>query len=122
MTESSPLPKRKRGGQPGNANARKHGLYTRSFRRLEAARLEAALPGGLKDEVSLLRVLVLRTMLFLKDNPPETSKEQLSALRQVTQAVARLQHLTRFRQATHNVDATLEKLLDELKHLPFKQE
>ena len=31
MSESPLLPKRKRGGQPGNANALKHGLYSPAF-------------------------------------------------------------------------------------------
>ena len=118
MTE--PAPRRSRGAQPGNTNALKHGLYTRSFRRLEAARLEGALQGKFGDETELLRVLILRTMTCLKDNPAATVKEHLFALRQVTLAVQRLQSMVRTSRASQNVDVALEALLDELRHLPRK--
>jgi len=119
MTE--PAPRRSRGAQPGNTNALKHGLYTRSFRCLEAARLEGALPGKFEDETELLRVLILRTMSSLKENPPATPKEHLFALRQVTLAVGRLQSMVRTRRASQAVDVALEALLDELRHLPVKE-
>jgi len=120
MTDNPPI-KRNRGAQRGNTNALKHGLYTRTFRHSEAARLEAALEGAFKDETELLRVLILRTMASLKENPPATPKEHLFALRQVTLAVGRLQSMVRTRRASQTVDVALEELLDELRHLPVKE-
>ena len=43
MSESLILPKRKRGGQPGNANAFKHGLYSPAFQ-ASLARSGRAIP------------------------------------------------------------------------------
>ena len=50
---------RKRGGQPGNQNARKHGFYSKALG--EAQRLEfrqAARVKGLDAEIALLRVKI----------------------------------------------------------------
>jgi len=51
---------RSRGGQPGNANAVKHGFYSRKFRDLESQDLETALRDGLGDEIALMRVMIRR--------------------------------------------------------------
>ena len=51
---------RKRGAQPGNLNALKHGFYARFFRPAEASDLEAILETGLSDEIALLRVAMRR--------------------------------------------------------------
>ena len=61
--------KRKRGGQPGNQNARKHGLFSKHFTPDQAKQIEDA--GDLKDlgpEIALLRIK-LNTLL----NDPEVS-------------------------------------------------
>jgi hypothetical protein len=52
--------KRKRGGQPGNTNAYKHGLYSKNFSLAERRGLEAAKGIVLGDEIALLRVLIRR--------------------------------------------------------------
>ncbi len=49
----------KRGGQPGNQNARKHGFYTAVLDSTQKRRLkQAALVKGLDEEISLLRVKI----------------------------------------------------------------
>jgi hypothetical protein len=52
--------RRKRGGQPGNTSAVKHGFYTKNFSPAERRELESV--GGivLGDEIALLRVLIRR--------------------------------------------------------------
>jgi hypothetical protein len=51
--------KLKRGGQPGNQNARKHGFYTAVLDKDQKHRLkQAALVKGLDEEISLLRVKI----------------------------------------------------------------
>jgi len=50
---------KRRGGQPGNVNAVKHGFYSRRFRELEAEDLDAALQNGLGDEIDMMRVYKL---------------------------------------------------------------
>ena len=52
--------KRKRGGQPGNLNALKHGFYSRQFKDSEILDLEAILADGLDDEIAMLRVTMRR--------------------------------------------------------------
>ena len=53
---------RTRGAQLGNTNALKHGFYARAFRDLEAADLDMLLRDGLTDEITMLRVMMRRTM------------------------------------------------------------
>ena len=52
--------KRKRGGQPGNTNAFKHGFYTKNFSLAERRGLETVKGVVLGEEIALLRVLIRR--------------------------------------------------------------
>jgi len=52
--------KRKSGGQPGNTNALKHGLYSRRFHTAELAALQSMPAVGLQDEIDLIRVVMRR--------------------------------------------------------------
>jgi hypothetical protein len=54
--------KKKRGAQPGNANAVSHGFYSRHFKEAETADLDALLSDGLQDEIAMLRVMTRRVM------------------------------------------------------------
>jgi hypothetical protein len=51
---------RKRGGQPGNSNAFKHGFYTKNFSPAECRGLQSTQGVVLGDEIALLRVLINR--------------------------------------------------------------
>ena len=51
---------KKRGGQPGNTNALKHGFYTKNFSLAERRGLQATEGVALGDEIGLLRVLIRR--------------------------------------------------------------
>ena len=51
---------RKRGGQPGNLNALKHGYYSRQFKVGEAVDLEKVDTSGLSSEINMLRVMTRR--------------------------------------------------------------
>ena len=69
--EQGEKPKRKRGGQPGNQNARKHGFYSKHFTLEQLNQLEDA--NDLKDlgpEIALMRIK-LNTLL----DDPEASTE-----------------------------------------------
>ena len=57
--------KRKRGGQPGNHNALKHGYYSRSFRAAEMSDLQS-IQDGLDSEIKAMRIFT-RRMLDLTD-------------------------------------------------------
>lgn len=52
--------KRKRGGQPGNRNALKHGFYAKHYWKGEGSDLAANLVIGLEDEIAMLRVATRR--------------------------------------------------------------
>ncbi len=58
---------KRRGGQPGNVNAVKHGFYSRRFRELEAEDLEAALRDGLGDEIDMMRVVIRRVFDYASE-------------------------------------------------------
>ena len=67
---------RKKGGQPSNQNARKHGFYSRALNEAEKIELEEAiLVEGLDDEIALLRVKLKE----LVGNFPENLELQLEA-------------------------------------------
>ena len=53
--------KRKRGGQPGNINAIKHGFYSKNFSLAERRGLKVTEGVVLGDEIALLRVLIRRS-------------------------------------------------------------
>ena len=52
--------KRKRGGQPGNLNALKHGFYSKHFQKSELKDLEEI--GNLKEEIQMMRVVTRRLL------------------------------------------------------------
>jgi hypothetical protein len=51
-----------RGAPKGNLNALKHGFYSRLFHSGEASDLSNDLPASLEHEITLLRVMIRRTM------------------------------------------------------------
>jgi hypothetical protein len=51
---------KRRGAQPGNLNALKHGFYSRSFKDLENKDLEVMLAQDLESEIAMLRVVARR--------------------------------------------------------------
>ena len=70
MTTNNNMPKnnkRKRGGQPGNINALRHGFYSSLFKPLEARDLEDIVSTGLEDEIAMLRVATRRAYKLAND-------------------------------------------------------
>ena len=55
---------RRRGGQPGNTNAVKHGLYSRRFDPEEVEAL-SGMQDGVKDEIEACRVTLSRLLDYL---------------------------------------------------------
>ena len=54
--------RRKKGAQPGNLNALKHGFYSRQFQERELMDLEEIDAEGLENEIAMLRVMMRRLM------------------------------------------------------------
>jgi len=74
-------PRRRRGGQPGNRNALKHGFYASRFRKADLNALEACRSTGLADEINLLRVHIRRVVeLGANVNQLDQSIDLLRAL------------------------------------------
>ena len=82
---------RKRGAQPGNINALKHGFYSRSFLDLENTDLEAMLAQDLESEIARLRVVVRRA--FELSTAPDPPQSPLEGGRAVGQELDRAIHV-----------------------------
>ncbi len=89
-------PGSKRGGQPGNLNALKNGFYSRCFRELENADLQAT-GHSLKDEIRMLRVLI-RRMFDLASHEDGELEQMADCLNTLGMASSRLAALLRTEQ------------------------
>ena len=87
--------KRKRGGQPGNTNAFKHGFYTKNFSPAERRGVEAAKVVVLGDEIALLRVLIRRFADQLQASHGLALTESAQHLAVISEAMLRLASLLR---------------------------
>jgi hypothetical protein len=84
---------RKRGGQPGNKNALKHGFYAAVFRSAECDDLEAMSEAGLTSEIAMLRVFTRR--LFEKSSEVKTISDLIVLLDALGMASSRISGLLR---------------------------
>jgi hypothetical protein len=75
-----PPPKKRRGGQPGNANAIKHGFYTRHFRGQEIKVLDQLPVAELQDEMEALRAFLRRYLKELDTIAPGDLRAAQNAL------------------------------------------
>lgn len=99
----STKPKRRRGGQPGNLNALKHGFYSRSFRKFEIDDLGVTSVTDLAGEINALRISTRRLIELSADNTDtEIGIKLLSTL---SLALVRLSNLLR---AQVRINAGLE--------------
>ena len=111
--------KRKRGAQPGNQNAFKHGFYSRQFQALEAADLDAAFETGLANEIAMLRVAT-RRFFELSDQATdiEEAGRVLSLLAMASSklaAITRIQHMIGGSQQDTILQALQEAIQEVLK-------
>jgi hypothetical protein len=86
---------RKRGGQPGNSNALKHGFYSRKFRVIENADLDVLETNNkLQDEIMLLKVVIRRVWELASDQATDLTS-WVVALNVLGQAMTRQAGLLR---------------------------
>ena len=107
--------RRRRGGQPGNQNARRHGLYSQSLDPTGQANLRRARranPENLDEEIALLRA---RLMTAGSDDahPAAPLELQLQLLRTLAQLVA-LRHRLSPRQ-TKGLSDALARTIEEVR-------
>lgn len=120
--QKPPLPfpqKRKRGGQPGNTNALKHGFYSHRFNNLELSDLDAALSDGLTDEIALVRVIIRRVFEYA-DADAQNLDTWSQALNTLGAASTRLAGLLRTQQLiagdSGDVVSILSQAIGEVAH------
>jgi hypothetical protein len=87
--------RKKRGGQPGNTNALKHGFYSKNFSLAERRGLTAFEGVVLGDEIALLRVLIHRYASQIQAAPALAPLETAHHLSVISQAMLRLGSLLR---------------------------
>ncbi len=87
--------KRKRGGQPGNTNAFKHGFYAKNFSLTERRGLQATEGIVLGDEIALLRVLIRRFAEQIQASQGVGLTESAQLLAVISEAMLRLGSLLR---------------------------
>jgi len=93
--ETSQQGNRKRGGQPGNTNALKHGFYTKNFSLAERRGLQAVEGVVLGDEIALLRVLIRRFAEQIQASQGVSLNESAQHLAVISEAMLRLASLLR---------------------------
>jgi hypothetical protein len=102
---------RKRGGQPGNQNARKHGFYSAAMRPGEVADLDALEAEGLLDEIALVRVGIRR--LFEVAGDSKAPGELASALEVIGSASVKLAGLLRTQRMIAGGQSSLSDALSQ---------
>ncbi len=98
-----------RGAPKGNLNALKNGFYSRLFHNAETSDLASDTPGSLEHEITLLRVMIRRTMQ-LADGIDDI-KEATRVLDALGAAAGRLANLLR---AQRTLNETNDGLADEI--------
>jgi hypothetical protein len=90
--KSRSFPGRKRGGQPTNANALKHGIYSRYFTLEENLSLDRDVAGSLKDEAEILRLTIAGAAdsVLRQPEPDLPLHDHVFSLRTISIAIARL--------------------------------
>jgi hypothetical protein len=123
------MPK-KRGGQPNNKNAYKHGFYSKYFSAFESKALSDLPLTDVSNELGLMRVQIDRFMkVYTASLEGLDYEERLAALRIVTLAVGRIasleriqssagKNLDRYNEFIQMLDNIPEEALQEPDHSP----
>ena len=110
-TNSSPTPERRRGAQPGNTNALKHGFYSRQMDTLELLEFDDQGAKGLQDEITMLR-LYIRRVLSLAGRT-QTLRESLDTVRAISLAATSLTRLLKAHKLLYGPPDELEALINQ---------
>jgi hypothetical protein len=111
-----------RGAPKGNLNALKHGYYSRLFRATESTDLEYDSSGNLENEITLLRVMIRRTMQLA--NGIDDLREATRVLDALGAAAGRLACLLRIQKslntphpgAADEISIAIQQVNQELRH------
>lgn len=108
--EQKPM-KRKRGGQPGNRNALKHGFYSKGYAIGEIDDLDAMLKEGLEDEIVMLRVMTRRLVELADGN--KSIESAIANLNTLGAAATRLGGLLKTQKILYGDDSSVSSALSE---------
>ena len=115
--------KRKRGGQPRNLNALKHGFYSNQFQKSELTDLENA--GDLDEEIGMMRVVTRRLLEMARGC--KDMKELIGVLNTLGLASTRVAGLMKTQKFLGGnkgkYDELIDQMLDEVtRNLPIMEE
>jgi hypothetical protein len=114
--------KRKRGGQAGNGNALRHGLYSKYFTEAEMLGLDENLKGEFHDEIALARIQLCRLAEILKDYKDMPFEEYIAASIALNNYLDRIQRLSRAQHFMYRNQTTIEQALAELALIPVEED
>ena len=86
---------KKRGAQPHNYNAFKHGLYSRNQNPINLEALSEISSENIAQEIQVIRVMLSRHLEMRQSHPSTSHEETLSDLRVISFAAARVASLMR---------------------------
>jgi uncharacterized protein YjcR len=104
--------KRKRGAQPGNLNAFRHGFYSKLFKPLNAEDLEGIFSTSLEEEIAMLRVATQWT--FNLANQVDDINQAIKALGALGLASIRTSRLLKSQKELGNGDQALSAITDAI--------
>ena len=119
---SASATKRKRGAQPGNHNARRHGFYSNSYTEPDMQNLDSNVKGEFLDEINLARVNASHLAELMKDYKNMPLQDFVSASNALNNYLDRIQSLSRAQRFMYQNQTTIEKALEELKDIPPEED
>jgi hypothetical protein len=116
-THSKRRPSRRSGGQPGNANAIKHGLYSKHHRPFDKKALQQVPLTDLEGEIGLTRKFLERYLESVAASPTDDPAANRNRLLTITFTVAQIAAMARvqLRSRLHLADTNeLKTWMDEI--------
>jgi hypothetical protein len=108
-------PPRKRGAQPHNSNAMKHGFYSVLFKDRERRLLDQMHPADLSAEIELIRITSVRFLEALSQSKqPGDYEANLTALRLVNLSAQSIAMLMRIQTLTGAMQHEVEQVFKSL--------
>jgi hypothetical protein len=117
--KSSP---RKRGAQPGNKNAFRHGFYSKSFTETEMQSLDENVKGEFHDEIAVARIQASHLAELLMDYKKMPFENFVAGSNALNNYLDRIQSLTRNQRFIYQNQTTIEKAIEELKDIPPEED
>lgn len=114
--------KRKRGGQPGNLNAIRHGFYSKSFTESEMLALDSNVNGEFTDEIAAARVNAARLAELMKDYKNMAIQDYIAASNTFNNYMDTVRSLSRDQKFLYHNQTTIEKALEELSSIPADED